>query len=139
MVPIDVTFLTSMNSLTLQKFKTLGTESEFGKFLWSMIDFRQNTSPELFIPFYSMFHDAVVLVYAIDSSIFTSKKVNVRVETSSALTYGSTSVDLNGQMTSMVGLPANVNVVTNINVEKYWVHVMDVIESLNTKSKNSGK
>ena len=68
MIPLDVTSTTGMTDEILQTFKN-NTSSEFGNFLWTYIDFQQQKYPDLFMAYYSMFHDAVVVAYAIDRSL----------------------------------------------------------------------
>lgn len=134
-MPLDVTVKTSMTDAIIERFEAMATESMFGKFLMTMINFRRNSNPDLFISLYSMFHDAVVAVYAINPKLFTTKKVNVVVDTSSdiMLNYGRTLCDING----ITGRTPNVNLVLDVNVEEYWNLVMSVLTTLSTKSKNN--
>lgn len=131
MVPMDVTGLTAMNDAIITQFEAMGQESDFGRFLMAMIDFRRKNSPDLFIPVYSMFHDAVVLVYMINPSLFTTRMTYVQLDTKSDVSYGSTVCDLNGAL----GQTPNVNLVVDVDVNGYWTIVMNVLKELSAKSK----
>ena len=126
---MDVTATTGMTTKILQEFQE-NESSQFGKFLWRFIEFKKEQMPDLFLKYYSMFHDAVVIAYAIDPTIFVTQMVHVDLDTKSEISYGRTNCDLN----NMLGGVLNVKLATSVDVTKYWDLVMVVIRKLHQQS-----
>ena len=72
-------------------------------------------------------HDPITIAYLIDSTVLTTKPMNVTVDTSSSQAYGRTNCDYFGYMKK----EPNVNVGIDIDVEKFWDIVEDGLKLYN--------
>ena len=68
-------------------------------------------------------HDPVTIAYLIDESILTLKECHVEVDTNDGPSYGRTNCDLYG----MSGKPANACVAVDINTDRFWDILDEVI------------
>lgn len=65
-------------------------------------------------------HDPITVAALIDPTVLTTRPMNARIDLRSTDSYGRTNCDYFGYM----GLPANADVATDIDVEKFW----DIVE-----------
>ena len=128
-ITMDLTYSTAMTQEIFQNFED-NQSSEFGDFLWTFINYKKETQPDLFWQFYSMFHDAVAVVYAIEPSLFTLVSYNVDIELKSKLSYGRTLFDVYG----VTGNAANVNYASAVNSTAYWDIVMTIVNEIHEES-----
>lgn len=129
MISMDLTYSTGMSTEIFQNFED-NQSSLFGDFLWTFISYKKEQSPDLFWQFYSMFHDAVAVVYAIDPSLFTLETYNVDIELKSKLSYGRTLFDIY----QVTGKDPNVSYATKVDSDAYWDIVMTIVNKLHQKS-----
>jgi len=90
-----------------------------------LIDFFASTYREHFKFDAPPIHDACAVARVINPEIVKTRFTNVVVETHGLYTYGATVCDFDGR----TGRPANVNVATHLDVEKFWELMLNALAS----------
>ncbi|EGC32708.1 hypothetical protein DICPUDRAFT_56928 [Dictyostelium purpureum] len=127
MVPLDVSHMALVNKEVIDRIAALKKEGDTNQFIDIIIELLLYFSDNYKLIFdfeHPPLHDPLAVAYLIDPSIFTSRLLRVDVETSSNLCLGRTVVDL----FNFSKLEKNVNVCTNIKIEKFWdmlIHAID--------------
>ncbi|MCG7626273.1 nucleoside hydrolase [Epibacterium sp. MM17-32] len=91
MMPLDVTHKALTSRARVQAFRDL--RSRVGSFTAEMLDFFERFDVEKYGSEGGPLHDPCVIAYLIRPELFSGRRVNVEVETSSALTLGMTVAD----------------------------------------------
>ncbi|BBI36427.1 nucleoside hydrolase [Cohnella abietis] len=104
-------------------------DSPVSDFVVELLKFFMHTYKEVFGFDGAPIHDACCVMYCIDPSVFTCRKLNVEIETKGEFTYGMTVVDTLG----VTGKEANVNVALGLDTDKFWSIMIDALSSYSDK------
>ncbi len=88
-----------------------------------VMDFYTKSNKQIFGHEVSPLYDPAAITYLIDPAIFKTKLMNVEIELKSEQSYGRTHCDFYGTL----GKPANAEVATDLDSDRYWEIVKETI------------
>ncbi len=121
MVGLDLTHQALATPAVTERLRALN--SEIGRMAVGLIHFFASTYRNRFGFESPPVHDPCAVARVIDPGIMECVAVNVEIETRGAWTYGATVCDFHG----VTGRPANAQVATKLNVEKFWNLMLDAL------------
>ncbi len=99
-------------------------DNKTARFFANIMDFYTKTNKQIFGYDESPVYDPAAVVYLINPVIFKTKPMYVEIELKSEQSYGRTNCDFHGTL----GRPANAEVVTDLDSEKFWEIIEDTIK-----------
>ncbi|QCO56702.1 nucleoside hydrolase (plasmid) [Pseudorhodobacter turbinis] len=90
-MPLDVTHKALTNAARVQSFRDMGTEP--GRMVAEWTDFFERFDKEKYGSEGAPLHDPCVIAWLLQPGLFSGRKINVEIETESALTLGMTVAD----------------------------------------------
>jgi len=124
MIPLDCTHQALTTPSRLEKLRAIGTP--VAEAFYHLLKFNKIFDEQKYGWEGGPLHDATVIAYLLMPDIFSGRKVNVAVECASPLTLGMTVVD----WWSVLGKPANVNFLREINAGRYFDLVIEMLGRL---------
>ena len=124
MIPLDCTHQALTTPARLDKLRSIGTPL-FEAF-YHLLKFNKIFDEQKYGTEGGPLHDATVVAYLLAPHLFSGRTVHVAVECASELTLGMTVVD----WWSVTGKPANVQVLRDIDAERYFNLVIDRLARL---------
>lgn len=121
MVGLDVTRKVLVTDEILERIKKINNKAS--KLFVDLMIFFNKTQKEVFGWEGGPLHDPLTVAYVIDSTVIETKLMNVQVDTWSHQSYGRTNCDYFNQ----TDLPKNSHVAINVDIEKYWDIIEEVI------------
>lgn len=113
-MPLDLTHTALTTKARVQRFKELGNKA--GTFTAEMMDFFERFDKEKYGSEGAPLHDPNVIAYLLKPEMFKGRKVNIEIETESALTIGMTVVDWWG----VTGRPVNATFMRYVDDEAFF-------------------
>ena len=123
-MPLDVTHKALTNKARVAAFRALGTEA--GRMVAEWTDFFERFDMQKYGSEGAPLHDPCVIAYLIDPGLFTGRRINVEIETSSALTLGMTVADWWG----VTNRAANALFIGDIDADRFYALLTDRIGRL---------
>jgi purine nucleosidase len=123
MVGLDLTHQAKATPEVIERIRAIN--NEVARMAIGLIDFFASTYREHFKFDAPPIHDACAVARVINPDIVKTRFTNVVVETHGLYTYGATVCDFDER----TGRPANVNVATHLDVEKFWNLMLDALAS----------
>jgi purine nucleosidase len=124
MIPLDSTHQALTTQTRLEKLRAVGTP--VSEAFYHLLKFNKLFDEQKYGWEGGPLHDATVIAYLLEPSLFSGRKVNVAVECASPLTLGMTVVD----WWSVTGKPPNVQVLRSIDAEGYFNLVIERLARL---------
>jgi purine nucleosidase len=124
MMPLDVTHQALAHPDRLQRFKELGTRA--GDAVHGMLDFYDRWDMEKYGTPGAPIHDAAVISYLLDPTIYAGKEVFVEIETAPGPTQGMTIVDWWG----VTGSAPNATVMNQVDGDRFFDLLVDRVGRL---------
>ncbi len=121
MVGLDLTHQAKATPPVVERIRTI--QNEVARMAVGLIDFFASTYKEHFKFDAPPIHDACAVARVIDPTVVKTRFTNVVVETQGRYTYGATVCDFDNRE----GRPANVQVATHLDVEKFWKLMFDAL------------
>ena len=123
-MPLDVTHKALTNKARVAAFRALGTEA--GRMVAEWTDFFERFDMQKYGSEGAPLHDPCVIAYLIDPGLFTGRRINVEIETSSALTLGMTVADWWG----VTNRAANALFIGDLDADRFYTLLTDRIGRL---------
>ena len=123
MVGLDLTHQAKATPEVVNRIRAIN--NEVARMAVALIDFFASTYREHFKFDAPPIHDACAVARVINPESVKTRFTNVVVETHGLYTYGATVCDFDGR----TGRPANVNVATHLDVEKFWELMLNALAS----------
>lgn len=127
-VPLNVTHTALVTPTVIERIKSFNTK--FSELIVDLLLFFASTYKTVFDFEFPPLHDPLAVAYVLNPEIFTTKLMNVEIETNSKYCDGCTVCDFYGTTER----PKNVNVCLAVDVEKFWDLFMDCLKSANQRS-----
>ena len=124
MHPLDVTHKALMNDAWIQKLRDLDTP--VGTAAAEMLTFYERFDMDKYGEAGGPLHDPCVIAYLLKPELFGGKHCNVRIETMSETTMGSTVVDWWG----VTGLEPNCTVINQIDAQGFYALILERLARL---------
>jgi len=124
MLPLDVTHQALIKPRHLERLRALGTQ--VGDAVAGWLEFFERYDVEKYGLEGGPLHDPCVIAYLLHPEIFSGRRCNVRIETTSELTMGMTVVDWWGA----TGLDPNCTVIRRLDSEAFFDLLIDRIARL---------
>lgn len=131
MIPLEVTHRVLV---TPDIFQRVGSLGEFGLLCEDLLLFFKDTYETVFGFSSPPLHDPCAVYYVTNPEQFTTRFVNVEIETSSPLSLGQTVAD----MYSRTDRTPNVIVGTDINTERFWETMLEALKAV-TRASDAGE
>ena len=123
-MPLDVTHKALTNKARVAAFRALGTEA--GRMVAEWTDFFERFDMQKYGSEGAPLHDPCVIAYLIDPGRLTGRRINVEIETSSALTLGMTVADWWG----VTNRAANALFIGDLDADRFYTLLTDRIGRL---------
>ncbi|MFH1331012.1 MAG: nucleoside hydrolase [Actinomycetota bacterium] len=124
MLPLDVTHQALIKRRHLERLRALGTRA--GDAVAGWLEFFERYDVEKYGMEGGPLHDPCVIAYLLHPELFSGRRCNVRIETTSELTMGMTVVDWWG----VTGLEPNCTVVRRLDAEAFFDLMIERIARL---------
>jgi purine nucleosidase len=124
MFPLDVTHKALATPDRLRRFKELGTRT--GDAVHGMLDFYDRWDMEKYGTAGAPVHDAAVISYLLDPTIYHGKEVHVEIETAPGPTQGMTVIDWWG----VTGASPNARVMNQVDADRFFDLLVERIGQL---------
>jgi purine nucleosidase len=121
MVGLDLTHQAKATPEVVERIRAIN--NEVARMAVGLINFFASTYRQHFKFDAPPIHDACAVARVINPDIVKTRFTNVVVETHGLYTYGATVCDFDER----TGRPANVNVATHLDVEKFWKLMLDAL------------
>ncbi|WP_054957090.1 nucleoside hydrolase [Paenibacillus dakarensis] len=123
MFGLDLTHKAQATPEIQERIRKIG--NPVSDFVGELLQFFMHTYKEVFGFDGAPVHDACCVMYCIDPSIFTCRKLHVDIETKGEYSYGMTVVDMLG----VTGKEPNVNVALDLDQDKFWDLMVDTLSA----------
>ncbi|KAF2070351.1 hypothetical protein CYY_008338 [Polysphondylium violaceum] len=131
MVPLEVTHKALVTPAVIERIQNINPTSNFVKIVVELLKFFSESYQTLFDFPDPPLHDPLAVAYLINPNIFKCKVMRVDIETGSSLTLGRTVCDI----FNFSKLEKNVNVCTDVDIEKFWDMLIDSLVLCDKASK----